>query len=343
MLERPYANTETLRLADISSLDIFYTPLDVRFDRLTRLAQRALAAPVTTIGLLNGGRLWFKSVQGWNVHELAVEETLCVRTLVRNEPLIIEDTHRDPEAADHPLVRGPTRFRFYAGVPLRDRGGPAIGTLAIYDQKPRQLSSADVQALRDLGDLAQRELLATELASAQAKLVGKLDIARRSAMIDALTRVWNRGAAEELLAVAAEHANRDDTTLGVIMVDVMRFKQINDNLGHQTGDQVLRRVASILVSSVREGDAVCRYGGDEFLIVLQNTSAEEAMRISERLRQRVAEFPMKVRTGTVSVAITTGTALRRRGMPSGADELVALADQSLIAAKHSAHGRVTSV
>jgi len=343
MLERPYANTETLRLADISSLDIFYTPLDVRFDRLTRLAQRALGVPVAAIGLVNQDRLWFKSVQGWNVHELALEETLCERTLKRSDPLVIEDTHRDPEVADHPLVRGATRFRFYAGVPLKDRSGVAVGTLALYDQKPRQVSAAEMQALRDLGELAQRELLTTELANAQAKLLGKLDVARRSAMIDALTRVWNRGAAEELLNVAADQANREDTTLGVIMVDVVRFKEINDRLGHQTGDQVLRRVASILVSSVREGDAVCRYGGDEFLVVLQNTTPEEATRVADRLRQRVAEFPMKVRAGTVSVAITTGTALRRRGMPSGADELVALADQSLIAAKHRAHGQGLAV
>lgn len=335
MLDRPFANTETLRLAELSSLAIFYTPLDVRFDRLTRLAQRALGTPVAAIALLHQGQLWFKSVQSWNVHELALEDSFCARTLSKDEITVIEDTRLDKDLSSHPLVAGSTKFRFYAGVPLHDRSGLPVGTLAVYDQKPREMTPHDLQALRDLGDLAQRELLATEVATAQAQLLAKLDIARRSAMIDALTRVWNRGAAQELLSVAVEQANSDDTALGVIMVDVVRFKDINDNCGHQVGDQVLRRVASTLVSCVREGDAVCRYGGDEFLIILQNTNREELERVTERLRERVGEFPMKARSGLVPVKISTGVALRPSGQRLTGDELVELADQALIQAKHS--------
>lgn len=335
MLDRPFANTETLRLAELHSLAVFYTPLDVRFDRLTRLAQRALGAPVAGIALLHQGKLWFKSIQGWNVHELALDDSFCARTLSKDEIIVVEDTRLDKEFGSHVLVTGPTKFRFYAGHPLHDRSGLPVGTLAVYDQKPRPFSTSDMQSLRDLGDLAQRELLTAELANAQAQLLAKLDVARRSAMIDALTRVWNRGAAQELLQVAVEQAHRDNTGLGVIMVDVVRFKNINDSLGHQIGDQVLRRVASTLVSSVREGDAVCRYGGDEFIIILQNTNREELERVTARLSERIAESPMKARSGTVSVAITTGNAMRTSGQTVSAEELVALADQALIRAKQS--------
>jgi hypothetical protein len=76
VLERPFANTETLRLADIHSLAIFYTPLDARFDRLTRLAQKALNVPVAAIALHHLGKLWFKSVQGWNIHDWSCS-TFC--------------------------------------------------------------------------------------------------------------------------------------------------------------------------------------------------------------------------------------------------------------------------
>jgi diguanylate cyclase (GGDEF)-like protein len=119
------------------------------------------------------------------------------------------------------------------------------------------------------------------------------------------------------------------------MVDVVRFKDINDTYGHPVGDQVLRRVASTLVSSVREGDAVCRYGGDEFLIILQNTNREELERVTARLGQRVCESPMKARSGPVNVKITTGTALRTSGQNLSGEELVALADQALIDAKQA--------
>ena len=172
-----------------------------------------------------------------------------------------------------------------------------VGTLAVYDCAPRQLTPADVLALRDLAELAQREFLTAELCDAQAQIVAKLDLARRSAMIDALTRVWNRRAAEELLAVAMEQAERDDTALALCMLDVDRFKEINDTAGHQVGDQVLRKVAATLVSNVRDGDSVCRYGGDEFLLILQRTSKDEVDQITERICQRISEFPMKTKSG----------------------------------------------
>ncbi len=335
MLERPFANTETLRLADINSLAIFYTPLDARFDRLTRLTQKAINVPVAAIALSHQGKLWFKSVQGWNIHELELGDSFCSRTLSKGEPVIIEDTRLDPEFAHHKLVESQPRFRFYAGHPIRDRSGMAVGTLAVYDCSPRQVTPAEVQALRDLADLAQREFLTAELCDAQAQIVAKLDLARRSAMIDALTRVWNRRAAEELLAFAIEQADRDDTGLAVCMLDVDRFKDINDTAGHQVGDQVLRKVASTLVSNVRDGDAVCRFGGDEFLIILQKTSREEVERITGRIRQRIGEFPMRTKSGQISVGVSAGVALRSPGRKMSSEDLIELADQALYRAKQA--------
>lgn len=342
MLERPFANTETLRLADIHSLAIFYTPLDARFDRLTRLAQKALNVPVAAIALAHNDKLWFKSVQGWNIHEMELGNSFCARTLATAEPVIIEDTRVDPELARHPLVTGQPNFRFYAGYPIRDKRGLVAGTFAVYDRAPRAMTSTDMQALRDLAELAQREFLTADLADAQAQIVAKLDLARRSAMIDSLTRVWNRRAAEELLVVAIEHAERDESGLAVCMLDVDRFKEINDSMGHQVGDQVLRRVAATLVSNVRDGDAVCRYGGDEFLIILQKTTREEVERIAERIRERIAEFPMKAKSGQVGVAISTGIALRPPNRRTTGEDLIELADQALYRAKQDRNSGVKS-
>jgi len=336
LLERPFANTETLRLADIHSLAIFYTPLDARFDRLTRLAQKALNVPVAAIALCHQGKLWFKSMQGWNIHELELAGSFCTRTIAEGELVIVEDTRLDPQFRQHPLVQGPPHFRFYAGLPIRDQNGIVAGTLAAYDRVPRQLSAADVQALRDLGDLTQREFLTAELCNAQAQIIGKLDLARRSAMIDSLTRIWNRGAAEKLLAVAMEQAEEEDSGLAVCMLDVDSFKDINDSSGHQTGDQVLRKVAASLVSNVREGDAVCRYGGDEFLVILQRISQEEAEQIVRRIRERLAEFPFRTRNGQLTVGISAGMAWRAPGRHISAERLVELADQALYRSKQAA-------
>jgi len=335
VLERPFANTETLRLTDIHSLAIFYTPLDARFDRLTRLAQKALNVPVAAIALCHQDKLWFKSVQGWNVHELDLATSFCTRTIATGEPTIVPDTRLDPAFAQHRLVQKTPNFRFYAGFPIRDRNGTVAGTLAVYDRLPREMGAAEVQALRDLADLAQREFLTAELCDAQAQIVAKLDLARRSAMIDALTRIWNRRAAEELLVLAVEQAERDDTGLAVCMLDVDRFKAINDGAGHQAGDQVLRKGTAMLVSSVREGDAVCRFGGDEFLIILQRSSRADVERITARIRERITEFPLATRRGSIPVDVSIGIALRSPGRHMTGEELIELADQSLYRAKQS--------
>lgn len=333
MLERPFANTETLQLAELQALSMFYTPLEGRFDRLTRLAQRAFGAPATAIALVHNGRLWLKSVQGWNIQEMELERSFCGRVIRTGKPVVVEDTQLDPEFVGHPLVTEPPRFRFYAGSPLLDHNGNAIGTLAIYDIKPRQFTAGDIQALRDLTDLVQRELFAAQICETQEQLIAKLDLARRSAMIDALTRVWNRRAAQELLALAMQQAERDDTVLGACMIDVDSFKSINDTHGHQVGDQVLRKVAATLASNVRAGDAVCRYGGDEFLLILHKTSREEVERIAERIEQRVSEFPIKTRSGPVPVQISTGVAVRSAGRRMTSEDLVEVADQALYRAR----------
>lgn len=335
MLERPFVNTETLQLADIHSLAIFYTPLDARFDRLTRLAQRALAVPVAAIALCHQDTLWFKSIQGWNMHELALADSFCQKTIASAELTIIADTRLDAIFRNHRLVTEAPHFRFYAGLPIRDRHDLVVGTLAIYDLLPRQPSASDVQALRDLGNLAQREFLTAELCDAQARIISKLSLTRRSAMIDGLTRVWNRGAAEELLTLALEQAEEEKTGLAVCMIDVDDFKVINDNHGHQAGDQVLRKVAATLVSNVRDGDAVCRYGGDEFLIIFQHSSQEEVEWIVQRIRERMTEFPFRTRTSQLTVSISAGLAWCAPDRPMSVERLIGMADRALYRAKQS--------
>ena len=113
------------------------------------------------------------------------------------------------------------------------------------------------------------------------------------------------------------------------MLDVDRFKEINDTTGHQVGDQVLRKVAAARVSNVRDGDAVCRYGGDEFLIILQRIGRDEVEQITERIRQRMGEFPLKTKSGQVAVTISAGVALRTAGRRMSGENLIELADQAL--------------
>ena len=335
MIQQEMASTQTLRLTELYSHDIFCTPLEARFDRLTRLARASLGMPVVAITVRAGDRLWFKSVIGWDIRELPVAESLSERTLASTEAIVIEDTRLDEAYRTHPLVAERPKFRFYAGQSLTDHRGLAVGTFDLFDLKPRKLEQKDMLILHDLVQLARKELLTTDLHDAQAQMVKKLNVARREALMDPLTATWNRRAADELLQRAIETADREGTAIGVCVIDVDRFKHINDTYGHPAGDLALRRVARSLVGGVRDGDVVCRTGGDEFLIILPLVGPNDAEDIAARIRKSIGQTPIRIgRTGTIiPVSISTGTAIRKPGDRKSAADLVQTADNALYHAK----------
>ena len=334
MLDRSFASTQTLKIAELHTLDIFYTPLEARFDRVTRMARKSMNVRVAAITLVDKDRQWFKSVEGWDIRELPKSHSLCLQTISKAEPVIIEDMQKDPAYSSHPLVTGGPKFRFYAGFPLIDASGTVVGTLCVYDTKPRSVTPSDVQSLRDAGESAQKELLTNELREAQKELVSKLGVARRQATLDELTRVWNRRGGLELLKEMLELANRENRVLAACMIDLDKFKIVNDSFGHHTGDQVLRKVTGLIISCLRSDDIVCRYGGDEFLLVLVDTHEDELHSILERMRERIREFPIDTREGPIEMTLSIGAALRKPQQRHITQEmLVESADKALLSAK----------
>ena len=100
---------------------------------------------------------------------------------------------------------------------------------------------------------------------------------------DWLTKLYNRRYFEETLADHMEAANRYDRQLSLVLFDIDDFKQINDTLGHEAGDEVLRQFANLLQSTARKADIVCRYGGDEFAVILPETDSSNAWKFAERI------------------------------------------------------------
>jgi diguanylate cyclase (GGDEF)-like protein len=321
-------------------VDVFYTPLEERFERITRLARRALNVPVAAITCIGGEKQWFKSVAGWAVTELPISHSLCPLTMEENRICVVNDTQADKRTKEHPLVVRKPNFRFYAGYPLQETTGLAVGTLCVFDTKPREFSEEQLCSLHDLGEIARQELLANQLSDAQAQLISKLGAARREAMFDPLTRVWNRRGSTALLRSAMQKAKEQDSDISVCLLDIDNFKDINDTYGHQAGDQVLRKLAAMLVSSVRADDLVCRYGGDEFLLILPDTGPEDAVRIAERCRRTVSESPVQIREGALSARVSIGLAARHRGSEITAEELITQIDNALLACKREGRNQI---
>ncbi|HDJ28709.1 MAG TPA: GGDEF domain-containing protein [Proteobacteria bacterium] len=172
--------------------------------------------------------------------------------------------------------------------------------------------------------------------------INALAALRLNANTDPLTGVHNRRFFHEVLSRESERSNRHNQPLSLIIMDIDHFKVINDTFGHLAGDQVLREIGRITRESIRTIDMVCRYGGEEFAIILPQTELEAASLIAERLRTSIAEFPFPTGeesplmvTASLGVACWHGSGyLSKQGT-----ELVQAADRALYAAKDTGRNR----
>lgn len=166
-------NIEPQRLAALQACAILDTAPHPAFDCLVRAAALALEVPIALVSLVDAERQWFKSVLGMNIRETSREVSFCSHTIEGFEPLVVPDTHADLRFVHNPLVTGSPHIRFYAGAPLIDPDGFALGTLCVLDTRPRNPSE---QQLRLLGHLADAVMHAIEAHRTKLELK---DLARR--------------------------------------------------------------------------------------------------------------------------------------------------------------------
>jgi two-component system, cell cycle response regulator len=164
-----------------------------------------------------------------------------------------------------------------------------------------------------------------------------VELLSKKAMIDGLTGLWNRTYLDAHLVIELSSARRSGQPLSCIMADVDNFKSINDGCGHGFGDDVLRTIAAAFTQTCRIEDIVCRYGGEEFTILLPNTPLQGAAELAERLRIAVESRPLSYRDVPVTITCSFGVADLRGPVPPS---LVELADEALYRAKHSGRNRV---
>jgi diguanylate cyclase (GGDEF)-like protein len=173
-----------------------------------------------------------------------------------------------------------------------------------------------------------------------AELIAAREEMRRMAQHDALTDLWNRRAILEILDSELARSLREGSPVGLVLVDVDYFKEVNDTLGHQTGDNVLREVARRMGAAVRPYDIVGRYGGEEFLVVLPGCDVAQTRALSERLREQVSAGPVVMGASQVSVTVSLGVAVSGPGQRPNADALLLAADAALYRAKEAGRDRV---
>ncbi len=173
-----------------------------------------------------------------------------------------------------------------------------------------------------------------EIKSAQTVLENRNAQLDKIAGIDALTGLYNRRSMDKYLRSAAASGN----IFTLIMCDIDNFKNINDTYGHNCGDIVLKEISRTIVSSLRDGDYVCRWGGEEILILANNASLTDAAMAAERIRSRIEKLTVESDGNIVKCTITLGAAENREG--TSLEDIINLADDRLYTGKRSGKNRV---
>ena len=191
---------------------------------------------------------------------------------------------------------------------------------------------------------AQNRMLSEQLAASQAQvneLRDSLDTIRYESLMDDLTTLANRKHFDRSLEQAMEEAEESGEPLSLLMTDIDHFKKFNDTFGHQTGDQVLRLVAVAVKQNVKGQDVPCRYGGEEFAVVLPKTNLRQAVAVAENIRKAVmAKELIKRSTGENLGRITISIGCSTYVPGDTAQDLIERADQCLYAAKHGGRNLV---
>ncbi len=163
---------------------------------------------------------------------------------------------------------------------------------------------------------------------------------RKLSITDGLTELFNHRHVHELLRDEFERSRRSGEPLSVAMIDLDRFKAINDTYGHPTGDVVLYETARILRETAREIDMVGRYGGEEFIAILPNTAEDEAARFAERVRSAVEEHVYRDEATEIRMTCSSGVASFPMDAVDSPEQLLKEADEALYAAKETGRNRV---
>jgi diguanylate cyclase (GGDEF)-like protein len=160
------------------------------------------------------------------------------------------------------------------------------------------------------------------------------------AFTDHLTALKTRGYFEQQLELEIKRSERKGEGFCLLMLDIDRFKPLNDTYGHHVGDKVLRRVAAVLTQDMREVDTVARYGGEEFVIILPDTTEDEAYSVAQRIRAAVESEPFVIEgKATEQITISIGLAVFGKDATTG-KQLVQRADAALYVAKGQGRNKV---
>jgi diguanylate cyclase (GGDEF)-like protein len=334
----PVPASEEERLAELAAYGFLDDKPQDCLDQICRLAAGFFRVPVALVSLIGKDEQVFAARCGVDVERTPREVSFCTWTIAGDDVMVVEDATQDPRFARNPGVTGDMHVRFYAGAPLELRPGLNLGSLCLVDTEPRRFTGEDVDQLRGLAELVvndfRRRRALIDLARREAAL-------ERVAYVDTLTGLPNRAMFQREFTEAVERAGRRADKVGLILLDLDHFKDVNDTLGHDAGDALLKSVAERLSQAYRKTDTVARLGGDEFAVILPYINGPEDMRRPTEKVMELLLHPLEHGGKTLSITASVGTAVFPAD-DSDPAQLLKNADIALHQAKALGRNRITA-
>jgi diguanylate cyclase (GGDEF)-like protein len=303
MIKPDIPQNEKNRLETLRALDVLDALAEERFDRLTRMAKRMFGVPIALVTLVDENRQWFRSCIGLSLSETSREMSFCGHAILGSEVFIVRDAIEDKRFADNPLVLNDPNIRFYAGCPLTVNGH-RLGTLCIIDKVPREFGHDDINALKDLAAMVERELEAVQLAT-----------------LDELTGLSNRRGFLFIAKHSLKLSFLQKLPLVLVFMDLNQFKLINDIFGHAEGDTALVAFSKLMSASFRDSIHYARLGGDEFVVLLSSTSIKETEKIIERFNKSLSAYNQQAKRG-YDISFSYGVVEFNHGTQTTIEELL---------------------
>lgn len=195
----------------------------------------------------------------------------------------------------------------------------------------------------DAGELIARVKVQLKIKTLQDELRKSNEMLKQLSNTDPLTHIYNRRYMMDMLTKEMQRAERKGSHLSLVMIDIDHFKLINDNYGHQAGDQVLTLIADISQSGLRSYDFAARYGGEEFVLTLPETRHEDALLIAERLRLRIQTYTYTDKLNGLKTTASMGVATYPTDFIASVPDLIREADEAMYRAKAAGRNRVFSM
>ena len=299
------------------------------------ICKQLFASDAGSLYILNDSQSTFEVVAHWGnqlapFHNIHVDD--C--TALKNNTMYCTPTSKQNSACPH--ISDSAIEGGYICAPI-GTPGEISGILYLQLSHYKELESSDQKEL-----IEAKRLLATRIVRHYALFLSNLrlrETLRMEAIHDPLTQLYNRRYMEEFLDREIRHAKRQNSSIGIILFDIDHFKSFNDNYGHEAGDVVLRKISHFIKAHIRTEDIPCRYGGEEFLLIIPDISIKHLKDRAEELRAGIAELTTVYQDITLKVTISLGLAtIPEHGQQIS--QVINAADTALYQAKDGGRNQV---